>query len=201
MCVKESYKRRGKRGGKKVKAREEKKLQWSIFEAKLDTLNQNCDDLRADILIHKIEYVLSDEFENEMVLVNTPKSAKETKQSKPRTPLPVLKCDVGDCPYTCKYGKHMKDHKAEAHSLTPEDSVIDASVSISELDVTKEPVTESQEEAKVHNSMDGHPHSTLKTDQSCPLGEEENGKKEGTERKKKKAKHSLFSEGIQQQRR
>ena len=103
-----------------------------------------------------------------MVLVtNTPKNAKEIKTAKPRTPLPTLKCDVGDCPYTCKYGKHMRTHKSEAHGVNNDESVMDASVNASDLDITRE--TESQEEAKVHNSMDGHPHSTLNIEQTCPL--------------------------------
>ena len=126
-----------------------------------------------------------------VMLSNTPKTSKETKSAgRPRTPLPVQKCDIGDCPFTCKYGKHMKTHKAEAHGVTPDDSVLEASVSVSvsELYVTKEPEpdTESQEEAKVHNSINGHPHSTLKIDLSCPLGyEEQEGKEEKGEKRKR----------------
>ena len=63
---------------------------------------------------------------------------------------------------------------------------MDASVNASALcldettDIPATPDTSSQEEAKVHNSMDQHPHSTLKPDQSCPL---ETGERRGKKRK------------------
>ena len=120
-----------------------------------------------------------------MVVVNTPKTSKDVKTPKSRTPLPVLTCDVSNCSFTSKQSKKMRDHKAESHEISPEESIMDASVNASALGMDETPdipatPTSSQEEAIVHNSMDQHPHSTLKPDLSCPL---ETGERRGKKRK------------------
>ena len=57
--------------------------------------------------------------------------------------------------------------------------MLDANINASAqgLDETSDIPATPQEEAKVHNSMDHHPHSTLKPDQLCPLGMGERGGK------------------------
>ena len=67
-----------------------------------------------------------------MVVVNTPKSAKDAETPKSRATLPVLKCGLNNCSFTCKQSKRMRDHKAEAHE-TSEESLMDGSVNASAL--------------------------------------------------------------------
>ena len=144
---KEVRNRRGKRGGRKVKAREQKRREWIRFSDKVEILQRDCDDLLIDILIWKLEHAISDRLVNE-------------------------KCDIKNSSFSCKFGKPMHEHQAETYGISPIKSAIDDSVNVSslELDLTKEidAAPESQEEAKVHDSMDGKQAATPATAPAAP---------------------------------
>ena len=133
MCNRDFKARRGKRGGKKVKVVESERRKWQFFSDKVDILDRQLRDLQIDTLIHKLERTLSDCKASEMVVVNTPTTAKEVKTTKVRTPLPTLTCDVANCSFTCKQAKRMRDHKTEAHEISGEESLMDASAGRSKV--------------------------------------------------------------------
>ena len=198
MCNKEFRQRRGKRGGKKVRAVEEERRKWIFFSDKVEILERQLNELKVEVLerqlnefrfvtlLNELDRAIPDSNFSEIVVTNTPKGQARsgTSDKKPRTPLPTLTCYVGNCSFTCKQHKRMRDHKAEAHEISVEESVLDNSVNVSALglDMTDNLATPDQE-AKVHNSMDQHHHSTLKPDMFCPL--DEGGKEEGGGEKRK----------------
>ena len=173
-----------------------KKLKEKVFSDKVDTLDRQLNELKFDTLLNQIDRALSESYTSEMTVTHTPtgKARAGTSDKKPRTPLPTLTCDVGNCSFTCKQNKKMRDHKAEAHEISAEESVMDNSVNVSALglDLTDNVATPESQEAKVHQSMDQHPHSTLKPEMSCPL--EEGGKEEARGEKRKERREDDESE-------
>ncbi len=173
-----------------MKAVEEEKRKWRIFSNKVDTLDKQLNELKFDTLLNQIDRALSESYTSEMTVTHTPtgKARSGTSDKKPRTPLPSLTCDVGNCSFTCKQNKRMRDHKAEAHEILAEESVMDNSVNVSALglDLTDNVATPESQEAKVHQSMDDHPHSTLKPVMSCPLEEGEKEEARGEKRKERR---------------
>ena len=175
--------KRGSRGGKRVqlkRIKEEEKL----FRDKCDEI-----ELKLGILCLEFKLFALSDFSrsfnhSEMpVLENTPKVTKA------RGPMPVLRCEISNCSFTCKYKKHMREHQSAVHEIDAkaDDSVLDKSVEI-EINagdisnITSNSAENSQdEERKAHSSMDARPHSTLNVVQACPL-EEETDKEETKKR-------------------
>ena len=111
------------------------------------------------------------------VMTNTPitkkDKEKETKDSSKKKTLPTLECNIANCNFTCKYGKHMRDHQLKVHEVDPDKSVMDKTVDISasELNLTaagSSQTSTDSEEANIHSSMEHRPHSTLAVIPDCP---------------------------------
>ena len=104
------------------------------------------------------------------VMTNTPVTKKdkekETKDSSKKKTLPTLECNIANCNFTCKYGKHMRDHQLKVHEVDQDKSTMDMTVDISasELNLTatgSSQTSTDSEEANIHSSMEQRPHSTL----------------------------------------
>ena len=102
---------------------------------------------------------------------------KETKDPKGKS-FPIQECTASGCKFTCKYGKHMKEHLKNVHGIDQEKSLLDQTVDISasELNLTTTVSSQSStdsEEAHFHGSMEQRPHSTLAMILDCPLEKKE----------------------------
>ena len=97
---------------------------------------------------------------NTMAVMHTPTVKGKATSKKVPTPKPTLVCSVGGCNFTCKYQKYMRDHEFDVHGKEPVKDPMDASVNASSLEDEPTP-SKSSEEAKVHDSLDNRPHSTL----------------------------------------
>ena len=95
-----------------------------------------------------------------MAVMHTPTVKGKATSKKVPTPKPTLVCSVGGCNFTCKYQKYMRDHEFDVHGKEPVKDPMDASVNASSLEDDPTP-SKSSEEAKVHDSMENRPHSTL----------------------------------------
>ena len=145
------------------------------------------EDLRSDLKNSSNELNdlrISDLILNKnMAVMHTP-SVKAGGKKVP-TPKPTLYCSVGGCSYSCKYPKYMRDHEFDVHGKETARDPMEASVNISDSTDDQTP-SESREEAKVHDSMENRPHSTLNI--------EAGPSQEGISNKKKRG-HSSDEEG------
>ena len=120
------------------------------------------EELRSDLknLSYELNNLrLSDlNFNENMAVMHTP-SVKAGGKKVP-TPKPTLYCSAVGCNYSCKYAKYMRDHEFDVHGKEATRDPMDASVNISDSTDDQTP-SKSREEAKVHNSMENRPHSTL----------------------------------------
>ena len=176
-----------------MRAVEEERRKWIFFSDKVEILERQLNELKVEILerqlnefrfvtlLNELDRAIPDSNFSEIVVTNTPKGQARsgTSDKKPRTPLPSLTCDVGNCSFSSKYVKRMRDHKTEAHELTVDESMMDNSVNVSALglDMTHDNVAspDSQEEAKVHEFVD----EANKGDKVPSLRDNETGRRRG----------------------